>query len=166
METKQCQTQAEEKIDRATTMKGWIVANAISLRLEAKRIVAIAMIAGVVEEGVLSISKRNKTVTKKTTGISTRDPTKSKKKLLKEESLLIELQEGVMVTEKKTRTKEVAKIREEDVAAMMTKGAAEVAVVVTMTREAVAEAAADTKSKRDQPPKNQTVHNTSTQETR
>ena len=166
METKQCQTQAEEKIDRATTMKGWIVANGTSLRLEAKRILAIAMIAGVVEEGVLSISKRNKTVTKKTAGTSTRDPTMSKKKLLKEESLLIELQEGVMVTEKKTRTKEVAKIREEDVAAMMTKGAAEVAVVAMMTKEVVVEAAVDTKSKRDQLPKNQTVHNTWTQETR
>ena len=137
METNQGLTLAEEKIGRAMIMKGWIVGNGTLRQLEANRIVAIAMIAqGVVEEVVPSINKKNKTVTKMTSGTSTRDPTTSKKKLLKEGSLLTELKEVVMVTERKILTgiKKAGKTREE---AVMIKGVAEVGAEATMIIEPV-----------------------------
>ena len=179
METKQGLTQAEEKIDRGMIMKGWIVANGTLRQLEANRIVAIAMIAqGVVEEVAPSINKKSKTVTKMTSGTSTRDPTTSKKKLLIEGSLLTELKEVVMVTERKIMTgiKEAGKIREE---AVMIKGVAEVGVEATMirevagvdevammTREGAVVGAEVMRNKSDLLPKIQAMLNMLTQETR
>ena len=163
METKKGRTQAEEKIDRAMIMKGWIVANGTLRQLEAKRIVAIAMIAqGVVEEVAPSINKRNKTVTKKTSGISTRDPTTSKKKLLIEENLLKELKEVVMVTERKIMTgiKKAGLTTEE---AVMIKGVAEVDVEAIMTREAVEVDAVAMRNKNDLLTKTQAMLNILTQ---
>ena len=106
MEPKQCRTQAEGRIDRAMTMKGWIAQSGIDHPLEAKdRIVAIAMIAGVVEEvAPININKRKSTMMRTTSGTLTKGLTMSKMKLLKERNLLKNPKEGDMETAKKMVT--------------------------------------------------------------
>lgn len=117
METKQGQMQAEERIDRAMTMKGWIAMNAIHQLLEAKdKIVAIAMIAGVVVEVAPNNTNKSRSImTRMTSGTLTKGLTMSKTKLLNKRNLPIDLREEDMVTAKKKVIDQLMKsLKEED----------------------------------------------------